>query len=332
MKLTTHDIASVGKNRRSNPYHRWHGPGDAAESAACRLSAGSYVRVHTGTKFQIPSGAKIFTIGSCFARNAERALRDRGMSVPALDFVLPPSWYAAEDADPSGVLNKYNSHSIEAEVLSALEAETLPDDGLVRIPGDLWWDPLTTGMKPLPREDALSVRKGIRELTREVANCDVVLITLGLNQVWIDSDTGAYLNEFPPTSVVRAYPQRWVAAWTGVEENYRSCERTIRAITAANPSARIVMTVSPVPMGTTLTRLDVITANTYSKSVLRVCAQMISERFESVDYFPSYEMAMNSPPELTWRPDRLHVTEEAVRFIVDCFIEDYVNIGNAVRT
>ena len=328
MGIATHDIATVGRNRRNNPYHRWHGPDDATESAARRLWAGTYVRVHTTPKFQIPVGAKVLTIGSCFARNAERALRDCGMNVPAVDFKLPPASYQTDDSTPNGVLNKYNSHSIEAEVLSALDIETLPDHGLIRTPDDLWWDPLTTAMKPLPREDALSVRHRISELTRQVTNCDVVLITLGLNQVWIDSETGAYLNEFPPTSLVRAYPQRWVAAWTGFEENYRSCERTVRAIMDANPRARIVMTVSPVPMGTTLTRLDIITANTYSKSVLRVCAQTISERFDSVDYFPSYEMAMNSPPELTWRPDRLHVTDEAVRFIVNCFIDDYVSAGD----
>jgi hypothetical protein len=41
-------------------------------------------------------------------------------------------------------------------------------------------------------------------------------------------------------------------------------------------------------------------------------------------YFPSYEIAMNSNPELVWRPDRVHVRPECVRHIVNVFTERYL--------
>ncbi len=308
------------RNRKRNPRPGWMPPDDP-KSAAHALLAGGFVRVHTLPKFTIPRTAKVVTIGSCFARNAEITLRRLGMNVPF--FQLPDNFYAGQ-LRGSAVLNKYNTESIEQAILSDLDLVDYPNDGFIETPDGNWWDPLATGLRPLPLESLRLVRREIRDVTRNLLDCDAVLLTLGLNQVWRDRETGITINEKPPQAIVRAYPERWELVVTGVGENIGSLERVVTTIRDVNPKAQIVVTVSPVPMGTTLTTTDVIAANTYSKAVLRVAAQDVADRFDYVDYFPSYEIAVNSPPELTWQADRLHVTSEAVRFIVDCFLEDYV--------
>jgi hypothetical protein len=68
---------------------------------------------------------------------------------------------------------------------------------------------------------------------------------------------------------------------------------------------------------------DVIVANTMSKSTLRYVAGTLAEKYEYVDYFPSFEIIMNSPREITWEPDHAHVKAEAVSFVVKTFIGHY---------
>src|SRR3546814_16075656 len=85
-------------------------------------------------------------------------------------------------------------------------------------------------------------------------------------------------------------------------------------------------------MAQTFTNMDVFTANTYSKAVLRVAGQMLTARFPFVDYFPSYEMVMNSPRAMTWADDQVHVAlhafeQEISRFPFRSLVVANTNIG-----
>ena len=56
------------------------------------------------------------------------------------------------------------------------------------------------------------------------------------------------------------------------------------------PELKVILTVSPVPLKATASTDHVLTATTYSKSVLRVAAHDIAASHENVGYFPSYEI------------------------------------------
>jgi hypothetical protein len=86
---------------------------------------------------------------------------------------------------------------------------------------------------------------------------------------------------------------------------------------------KIVLTVSPVPLGRTFTDMDVIVANTMAKSTLRVAAHRLSDRIEGLDYFPSYEAVMHSDPNLCWQRDRRHVSDVIVGRIIETFLNRY---------
>ena len=72
-----------------------------------------------------------------------------------------------------------------------------------------------------------------------------------------------------------------------------------------NPDMRFVLTVSPVPLGVTFQTRDIVIENTNSKSILRVVADEIYRKLDYVDYFPSYEIVMNSPRASAWADDQL---------------------------
>jgi hypothetical protein len=56
------------------------------------------------------------------------------------------------------------------------------------------------------------------------------------------------------------------------------------------PGVKFLVTVSPVPLTATASGQHVEVATTYSKSVLRAVCGLAYERFNNVDYFPSYEI------------------------------------------
>ncbi|RQH12659.1 GSCFA domain-containing protein [Bradyrhizobium sp. RP6] len=308
--------------RRSNKHTVWF-DGEVVDTAAMRLLSGEYVKIGVAPKFKISSSAKVFTIGSCFARNVEDKLAERGIDVVSKRFSLPADAYLAS-LSPAAALYKYNTHSIESEVLSATGRVTYPNLGLIDAGEGLWWDPLATGTKLGDYETVSGIRLQIQKLTSGISKCDAVVITLGLNEVWHDLETGLYMNVKPPMSLIRRYSERFGVVISDVEDNLASLERTISAIRGSAGDTKIILTVSPAPMAATLTSMDVISANTLSKAMLRVCAHTVADRYDFVDYFPSYEIVMNSPRDMTWFPDQIHVKDEVVRFITNYFIEQYV--------
>ncbi len=317
---TFHDIL---KARKNNKYTIWYSDGIEPNSAAQRLLSNEFFRVGVSPKFKISRSETVFTIGSCFARNIEYRLIQQGISIATKDFRISPDSYVAK-ASPAAALNKYNTHSIESEILSAFGHYNYENMGLIEAGDGLWWDPLATATKVADFETVKSIRENIQATTKRVAESSLVIMTLGLNEVWQDLQTGVYMNTMPPTPIVRKYQDRFGVVLSDVEDNIDSLERTIATIRKEGPQdTKIVLTVSPVPMGATLSPHDVIAANTYSKSMLRVCAQTIADKYDYVDYFPSYEMIMNSPRHLTWQSDQIHIRDEAVRFVTGYFIEEY---------
>jgi hypothetical protein len=84
---------------------------------------------------------------------------------------------------------------------------------------------------------------------------------------------------------------------------------------------KVLLTVSPVPLGTTFTEDDSVTANEFSKAVLRVTAERLSQRPE-VDYFPSYEI-VRSGGLSAYLPDQVHVKNEVVERVTAYMLQSY---------
>jgi hypothetical protein len=99
-----------------------------------------------------------------------------------------------------------------------------------------------------------------------------------------------------------------------------------------NPAMRFVITVSPVPFQSTFRPMDVVTANTLSKSMLRTIVDELSSKHKHVDYFPSYEMVVNSPRQLAWEDDMMHVDHRMVAHVMDCFTSSYLERSLARAT
>lgn len=321
-------FSSVAENRKKNAHHQWlESSNPNLETAYRRLRDRGYVKVWNQPKFQLRPGDSVFTIGSCFARNIEERLVDAGFSVPTRDIRIDPDYYDRE-ARPNAILNKYNTHSIFSEVEQAFRGSSPVDNGLVSLDDELWFDPLASHLKPNRREILDPLRRQIRDLTKGLGDADAIFITLGQNEVWLDETLQLYLNMPPPPQAMKRYRDRYSVVLADFEENQKALRETIGLIHRfSRKDPKIIITVSPVPMGNTLSGQDVIAANHYSKSMLRVCAESLARDYSFVDYFPSYEMVLYSDPALAWHEDTLHVQNGMVHFVVEQFVERYVPGG-----
>ena len=76
--------------------------------------------------------------------------------------------------------------------------------------GNGWVDlHLHNTMRPADLEVVRNRRRALRAAYRSIVDCDAVIITLGLSEVWFDTKTGFYLNMTPRQSMLREAPDRF---------------------------------------------------------------------------------------------------------------------------
>jgi hypothetical protein len=269
-------------------------------------------------KFRIPRGSRIFTIGSCFARNIEEKL--------GKDFILPTRYFRVSKeewaARPNGLLNEYNPGTMYQRITYALEGKKLPDATIVK--SKKGYDDLALlGGASVTLERARERRGQIDGIYAKLPSCQVVIITLGLVEAWFDRVHQVYLNRMPPHEVMRREPTRFLFRRMDLFEAYPLLEKAIAALVRRRKN--VLLTVSPVPLQVTFSGHDAAVANEFSKSVLRVCAQRLADKYAQVDYFPSYEIVRDAG-SVAYLPDRVHVKDDVVGQIIQHMLAHYVDV------
>lgn len=298
----------------------WH---NVTTNSNCRWDADRFdtdlVAIKHGPKFKLARSDKFFCIGSCFARNVEEHLIYQDIPVLSKQIICPKEEWPAR---PNGIVNKFTTESMLNEVRWAGEQAHPASDCLVETANG-WLDlQLASSSQPVSLQRASERRAYLEtDYFRRIYSSDVVIITLGLTEIWYDESTGIYLNAAPSLWMVRREPERFSFVRTNVATNVEALEK-IRVL--LKPEAKVVVTVSPVPLGTTFTTEDILVANSSSKSTLRAAAQIFADAHDNVDYFPSYEMVMLSRRESTFAADVMHVEHEAVGSVVATFLENYI--------
>ncbi len=319
------------KRTRENAYAGWWTPAQSPNTVAARYLAKEFFPVQFTPGFKLSAESKVFTIGSCFAREIEEVLIQKGVTVLTGHFMVPMSCY--KSIPPAlahlpchpGILNKYNPHSMLMEIQRAISDYPIKDEGLIEVSPGVWFDPQSTNIKAGDYATVLDLRKQVLGVTARIKDADVVFITLGMTETWYDSQTGLSLNTTPDPLYLRSMPDRFYFKNATYEE-VATCLRSIFTLLRqyGKPGVKSVLTVSPVPFGKTFSGQDVVQAHAYSKATLLSAARQIVSEFEEVDYFPSYEMVTFSPVELAFKEDFAHVREAMVGFVMEKFLQGYL--------
>lgn len=280
---------------------------------------------HITPRFKLSPGARIFTIGSCFARSIEEKLE--AFHVPTRQFIAPPS---ERPLRLNGILNEYNPGTMCQRIEYAQRAANFGSDGIEQTKTGYVDLLLTAYSAPTTMQRLMERRAQIDQLYATLTSCEATIVTLGLVESWYDLDCNLYLNRMPSPLRQRS-GSRYELRILDVDDVYALVQRLTRALVAMGVS-KIIMTVSPVPLEATFSTMDCVTANYFSKSVLMVCAQRLSREYREVQYFPSFEIATSGGLE-TYTDDARHVKEDIVdqitAYMIDHFVEPKKSNGLA---
>jgi ABC-type polysaccharide/polyol phosphate transport system ATPase subunit len=283
------------------------------------------------TRFQITKETRIATAGSCFAQNISATLRRFGFNY----FVTESGAHLPPDEAQRGMYDVYSArygNVYTARQLLQLYQRSFGTFSPVetawqRIDGK-FIDPFRPFIDPAGHDAAQAVILNalwhfskVRELFE---NLDVLIFTLGLTEAWRSKIDGAVYPVAPGVAGVSPDSSRYEFVNFRMAEVVEDLERFLALLRETNPRARMILTVSPVPLIATYEPQHALVATTYSKSVLRAAAGEVCARNKNCDYFPSYEIVTgNYSRGAYFESDLRSVTSEGVDHVMRLFLKHY---------
>lgn len=159
----------------------------------------------------------------------------------------------------------------------------------------------------------------------ELRAAEVFILTIGVAPCWFLKATGQFVFE-PNLRRIGDYVQRTLP----VAEARDALLHTFKMVRQINPAMKIVLTLSPVPLGRTFEFHSAIVADALSKASLRAAIHEALQAYEGDDppfYFPSFEIVrwVGAHRGEAFGDDGLprHVSKHYVEAIIRAFIRNY---------
>ncbi len=274
----------------------------------------------------IRPSTRIASIGSCFAREIKRRLLQRGYNYITEETHHPAAIHAS--AAWERVYSTFCLRQIFEYTFERWEPQLR------------WWIAPQSGKAQDPYRRTI-VYENVADAQADFANhiihsrraletAEVLIITLGLTEIWQDRTDGSVIS-LPSGPYVKegGDMSRYEFRVSRYAENLQNLERIHAIMARHNPACKLLMTVSPVNLWATFRQdLDVISASCNSKSTLRAAADEFSVRHDNVFYYPAYEMAtiyqpLNGTSYFSDGRENYHVNKPTVKFIMRHFFEYY---------
>nr|WP_245639102.1 GSCFA domain-containing protein [Rubellimicrobium mesophilum] len=274
---------------------------------------------------------RVATAGSCFAQHIGRSLASRGAAYMDME-PAPPVFSSQAEARRWG----YGVFSCRyGNIYTSRQLVQLFDEAHgCRTPVERVWekdgryfDALRPGIDSVGQDSAETVlalrTRHLAAVRQMFANLDVFVFTMGLTEGWESTADGTMFPMAPGTVAGTYEPERY--AFRNLRHNDVRGDMLAfwERLRSVNPAARMLLTVSPVPLAATATANHVLVATTYSKSVLRAVAGELSEDIADIYYFPSFEIISSHPGRgMFFEPDLRNVNQFGVDFVMDHFFSN----------
>ncbi|MCO5132371.1 MAG: GSCFA domain-containing protein [Xanthobacteraceae bacterium] len=290
--------------------------------------------------FRITRSTKIATAGSCFAQHIARHLGASGYNY----FVTEPphplmSETIARKLSYGTFSTRYGNLYTAKQLIQLFQrayGEFSPKDSIWRNDAGRFVDALRPTILPsgyVSEEECLNDRsyhlKAVRRLFEE---CDIFVFTLGLTECWISNLDGTVYPVCPGVSGGVFSASDYSFKNFTAKEVYDDLAAFYGKLLSVNPDARVLLTVSPVPLVASASGNHVLSATTYSKACLRVAAEQFIADFPSCGYFPSYEVITGSYNRGRYFAEDLRsVTEEGVQHVMRLFFKHMTDESEMLR-
>ncbi len=297
------------------------------------------INPHHAPSFRIESTDRIASAGSCFAQRISEMLRSKGYNYfitepgpPLLDRVAAAERgfgiYSARYGNLYTVMQLLQLFQRAYDLFEPVEPLWRKGDGR-------FVDPFRSGIEPRGFESESAClwdrRSHLRATRRVFEEMDVFIFTLGLTEAWESAEDGAVFPNAPGSVHGGSYtPDRHRFCNFNVNEVIAQLDQFLDLLSEVNAQARVILTVSPVPLIATFEPRHVLQSTVYSKSVLRVACEEIVRRRDNVVYFGSYEIVTATGDSGRYfHEDRRGVSDDAVAHVMDCFAQQF--LGGAIR-
>ncbi len=237
--------------------------------------------------------------------------------------------YEVKAARKNGIINKYNPFTILNELEWACGEKEFNQEVFIFSEGKYIDPNLKQGEKAQNLSLALQFRKNLNEYFNQLKHSDLLVVTLGMIECWYDSKTSTVLNMAPPPKAILSEPDRYKFTMLEVSDIVE-CLDKIYAISQRLGVSKMIITTSPVTLGRTFRDKDIIVSNCFSKSTLRVASEIFSEKYNNVDYFPSFETVTYGDRRLTYQNCLSHASDYVVSNIISEFLFRYFNKNSTV--
>jgi len=293
---------------------------------------------HVQGGLRIDRSDRIGSAGSCFAQRISESLQSSGYSYFVTEAGPPFLSPAQRKEQGYGVYSaRYGNIYTVLQLLQLFRrafGRFEPSEPLWQLKDGGYVDPFRPSVQPggfhSAAECLLDRGSHLAAVRRMFEEVDIFTFTLGLTESWHSKVDGAVFPACPGSVLGGIHdPERHAFHNFGVTEVIDHLETFIAEFQAVNPKARIILTVSPVPLMATYEQRHVLQATVYSKSVLRVACEEVVRRHPHVHYFASYEIVTaTGDSQSNFLDDRRTVSDAAVAQVIDCFHRQFTG-GNA---
>jgi len=280
---------------------------------------------------RISAQTRVATAGSCFAQHIARYLKNSGFNYYVAEEGHPIIPLAVRESNNYGLFSARYGNIYTARQLLQLFRRAY---GTFSPQEDVWieseskvLDPFRPSAQPggfvSEKEMRADRAQHLAAVRKMFETLDVFVFTLGLTECWRSVSDGAVFPICPGVEGGTFDPAQHEFYNQPVEDVTSDMRQFIDALSVVNPNAQIILTVSPVPlMATAELGAHVLSATTYSKSVLRVAAETLRRDFPHVHYFPSYEIITSAFNRGTYYADDLrNVLEDGVAHVMRIFMK-----------
>lgn len=281
-------------------------------------------------RFVIHRNQKVASAGSCFAQHIGRSIAANGFQYLVTE---PGPSERHFGVYPARFGNLYTARQL-LQLFQRAYGLFAPRDRAWRLDGR-YVDPFRPQVEPLGFSDLGELEadrgKHLEAVRRMFETMDVLIFTLGLTEGWVAKEDGAVFPLAPGVAGEPDDPSQYQPHHFTVAEVYDDLADVIAKLRLLRPALKVLLTVSPVPLIATISDRHVLSATTYSKSVLRVAAEQAATMIEDVDYFPSYEVITGQHNGHRHLADDLRsVRPEGIAEVMSIFGRHYLAEGLAV--
>ena len=249
----------------------------------------------------IGADTRVIGVGSCFARYFVLWLAERGFN-------------RAVDSSPYNALVRYSA-AFESPAVIAQQFRWAFDEFDSK--NALWIGRDREVFEPNEERKRL-----VRDTLQKT---DVLVLTLGLSEIWYDKVTGEPLWR----ALTRRYydPARHAFRVETMADAKRHLEKIEDIRRRHLPDMKIIFTLSPIRLATTFRPVSALTANCASKAILRAALdEFLRDNGDRLGrelfYFPSYEMVTEYFRD-PFEEDNRHVTSYVAGHVVRTFAQHF---------